>query len=112
MGFGHYFATDLEVGLSTLRGVIAEAEELDEPDLLAAAGRATMYVGDDAAGLRLHNRVVGPARVAGAIGDVLLSLQRVALVEVLTGRWSAATRSEEHTSELQSRQYLVCRLLL
>src|SRR3712207_7461991 len=25
---------------------------------------------------------------------------------------SAGTRSEEHTSELQSRQYLVCRLLL
>src|SRR3712207_7809189 len=25
---------------------------------------------------------------------------------------SEATRSEEHTSELQSRQYLVCRLLL
>src|SRR3712207_7842899 len=25
---------------------------------------------------------------------------------------SVATRSEEHTSELQSRQYLVCRLLL
>src|SRR3712207_8414332 len=25
---------------------------------------------------------------------------------------SAARRSEEHTSELQSRQYLVCRLLL
>src|SRR3712207_8124658 len=27
-------------------------------------------------------------------------------------RETAATRSEEHTSELQSRQYLVCRLLL
>src|SRR3712207_7870918 len=27
-------------------------------------------------------------------------------------RWYNATRSEEHTSELQSRQYLVCRLLL
>src|SRR3712207_8417549 len=26
--------------------------------------------------------------------------------------WAACTRSEEHTSELQSRQYLVCRLLL
>src|SRR3712207_8587703 len=26
--------------------------------------------------------------------------------------WSVAHRSEEHTSELQSRQYLVCRLLL
>src|SRR5215203_3997517 len=37
----------------------------------------------------------------------------------LTPRWSRnapnrfeGTRSEEHTSELQSRQYLVCRLLL
>src|SRR3712207_7222004 len=26
-------------------------------------------------------------------------------------RWSPGQRSEEHTSELQSRQYLVCRLL-
>src|SRR3712207_7230772 len=26
--------------------------------------------------------------------------------------WGAVARSEEHTSELQSRQYLVCRLLL
>src|SRR3712207_8487616 len=29
-----------------------------------------------------------------------------------TGNHMRATRSEEHTSELQSRQYLVCRLLL
>src|SRR3712207_9024789 len=28
------------------------------------------------------------------------------------GRYAATPRSEEHTSELQSRQYLVCRLLL
>src|SRR3712207_8371668 len=28
------------------------------------------------------------------------------------GAWLDAHRSEEHTSELQSRQYLVCRLLL
>src|SRR3712207_8966214 len=26
--------------------------------------------------------------------------------------WDTSRRSEEHTSELQSRQYLVCRLLL
>src|SRR5258707_10883789 len=26
--------------------------------------------------------------------------------------WRSSRRSEEHTSELQSRQYLVCRLLL
>src|SRR3712207_6939161 len=28
------------------------------------------------------------------------------------GTWTGTSRSEEHTSELQSRQYLVCRLLL
>src|SRR5947209_14564889 len=30
----------------------------------------------------------------------------------LAAAWFACMRSEEHTSELQSRQYLVCRLLL
>src|SRR3712207_8264265 len=30
----------------------------------------------------------------------------------LLGSYTASRRSEEHTSELQSRQYLVCRLLL
>src|SRR3712207_8291377 len=34
-----------------------------------------------------------------------------ARTEAAGGRWRGA-RSEEHTSELQSRQYLVCRLLL
>src|SRR3712207_7823640 len=32
--------------------------------------------------------------------------------EAGTGRVTVMDRSEEHTSELQSRQYLVCRLLL
>src|SRR3712207_7734278 len=34
------------------------------------------------------------------------------LVAVLRAHDAQAHRSEEHTSELQSRQYLVCRLLL
>src|SRR3712207_7394486 len=34
------------------------------------------------------------------------------LTPVLSARLKAELRSEEHTSELQSRQYLVCRLLL
>ena len=29
----------------------------------------------------------------------------------IAGTWNAAGRSEEHTSELQSRLHLVCRLL-
>src|SRR3712207_8625218 len=32
--------------------------------------------------------------------------------QALMGQITEACRSEEHTSELQSRQYLVCRLLL
>src|SRR3712207_7936840 len=32
--------------------------------------------------------------------------------EQAESEWVKGTRSEEHTSELQSRQYLVCRLLL
>src|SRR3712207_7637630 len=39
---------------------------------------------------------------------VRLAVRRV----VLRLRLNALRRSEEHTSELQSRQYLVCRLLL
>src|SRR3712207_7795068 len=33
-------------------------------------------------------------------------------ITVAYGPHSSSNRSEEHTSELQSRQYLVCRLLL
>src|SRR3712207_8028048 len=43
-----------------------------------------------------------------AAGEALRLLRDTPLEEV----HSAPLRSEEHTSELQSRQYLVCRLLL
>src|SRR2546425_6679481 len=36
----------------------------------------------------------------------------VGVTEARTGRWARSSRSEEHTSELQSLAYLVCRLLL
>src|SRR3712207_9384737 len=44
----------------------------------------------------------GPDRDVGGVEDVEQDLQQVVVRE---------PRSEEHTSELQSRQYLVCRLL-
>src|SRR3712207_6854624 len=61
---------------------------------------------------------------AGVHPDLHVAPQRVAhwatLVRLLDGALKAfrvyirdvTARSEEHTSELQSRQYLVCRLLL
>src|SRR3712207_7247622 len=39
-------------------------------------------------------------------------IARERLVAFVTANGGGAERSEEHTSELQSRQYLVCRLLL
>src|SRR3712207_7648267 len=52
------------------------------------------------------------------VQDAILSDKvRAALVDIIDIRYwhyrhDGTVRSEEHTSELQSRQYLVCRLLL
>src|SRR3712207_7933592 len=62
---------------------------------------------------------VEPQHVLGRLGDEPLA-QRVVGQQRLghprerarVARAEAQARSEEHTSELQSRQYLVCRLLL
>src|SRR3712207_7507617 len=44
--------------------------------------------------------------------DAILGLVLVLIGIPVFYLWRRAERSEEHTSELQSRQYLVCRLLL
>src|SRR3712207_8044277 len=47
------------------------------------------------------------------LGEVQSQVSQSALALWSLGSWfDEVTRSEEHTSELQSRQYLVCRLLL
>src|SRR3712207_7484323 len=69
-------------------------------------------------GLRGARVVARRARHVVAGGGARLDLRRlVALVAAGDGvlelaHAGAQRRSEEHTSELQSRQYLVCRLLL
>src|SRR3712207_7779279 len=47
----------------------------------------------------IYDRITSPHRWLSSKDDLLALLRRI-------------DRSEEHTSELQSRQYLVCRLLL
>src|SRR3712207_7512586 len=54
---------------------------------------------------------VAAARLLDRRRQALLRLRLRHLVEG-GDRHEAPARSEEHTSELQSRQYLVCRLLL
>src|SRR3712207_8283807 len=55
---------------------------------------------------RVRERLTAATEVRKSIRDVVV---RVRLVDLAAAR---EIRSEEHTSELQSRQYLVCRLLL
>src|SRR3712207_8682225 len=73
-------------------GRVAEpAQQVPDPELGAERGQ------------RVDRRAAGAGEVEPV--EVVLDALRVALVEL-------GGRSEEHTSELQSRQYLVCRLLL
>src|SRR3712207_7962352 len=73
----------------------------------------------------LGERAAGHVAAAGVVGGVPAGGQVLLGQLVLAGRHGVvlgggqvlalphgAGRSEEHTSELQSRQYLVCRLLL
>src|SRR3712207_8760604 len=59
--------------------------------------------------LRAATRVPGRGRPVEQLESALTGDEIVTVVRSLTTR---PVRSEEHTSELQSRQYLVCRLLL
>src|SRR3712207_8422076 len=55
----------------------------------------------------------GPTPVDGGTAELLGDADRDgSWVLVVDGTPQSHVRSEEHTSELQSRQYLVCRLLL
>src|SRR3712207_8353810 len=54
----------------------------------------------------VRRRFDGHLVANSGFGSVTSREEAVALIE------AAHARSEEHTSELQSRQYLVCRLLL
>src|SRR3712207_7487315 len=61
----------------------------------------------------LKRLIVGRPMSSGELGHTLLP-KSIALPVFASDALSsmAYARSEEHTSELQSRQYLVCRLLL
>src|SRR3712207_7795780 len=93
----------LPIWRATLLRALADALEARRDDVVAIADRET---------------ALGTTRLNGELNRTCYQLRLFA--EVLDeGSYVEAaidhagdTRSEEHTSELQSRQYLVCRLLL
>src|SRR3712207_8075914 len=79
--------------------------------------RSGLRVDQDVVGLALQSsdvaqQIAGPSGFLGIVGlrqqgrEVISGVARDGVLA------HAMLRSEEHTSELQSRQYLVCRLLL
>jgi DNA-binding CsgD family transcriptional regulator len=101
VGFAHQLAGDSRAGIAAIREAIAIAEdEFDDVDLLLAAGRAGFYVGDDSAALRFHTRIVARARSIGSIGCLAIGGTRLALAEMLAGRWSEASATVEETIRL------------
>src|SRR5206468_12766286 len=84
---------------------------IPRPPLSTLFPYTTLFRSDDRADL-----VVGQRRVVLELlnADILVDMPRrhLALDHALTNRFRPRARSEEHTSELQSRSDLVCRLLL
>src|SRR3712207_7677436 len=66
----------------------------------------TLFRSAPTAGFHFTEKVLEGAERAGA------GIARITLHVGVGTFMPVRTRSEEHTSELQSRQYLVCRLLL
>src|SRR3712207_7130070 len=98
-----------EEGFASAAGVVHELEEAEvERQLLLRDAPMRAEPGAQQGPSPLHGVDVDLAEaVAVLVARVLPAAVADRLVPVAPGR-----RSEEHTSELQSRQYLVCRLLL
>src|SRR3712207_2775721 len=92
--------------------------ELEEHDLMP--GEVVFHQGDPGDGFYLIRSGTVEAVVTEAGGTQVVTRlaapahfgEGALLTDELRSSTVTAIRSEEHTSELQSRQYLVCRLLL
>lgn len=93
VGCGQYLSGEASSSTRLLRDVVRQAQDFDDSMLMTWAGRAAFYLGDDDAAYELDSKAVARARAVGAIGDMLPPLQRLALSEILRGRWSTANAS-------------------
>src|SRR5258707_9284157 len=85
------------------RSLDGSALALEEPRDAAAGQR--LRIGPVSQGVRSYLAITGGFADRGLPGEATQRIQKGDQLYV------AERRSEEHTSELQSRQYLVCRLL-
>src|SRR5439155_5765356 len=104
--FASYFSANilsrisLFFGVSTVVGFLAHSATISTPCFVTSGG------------VKWPTGVLSSTsrRTAGISADVLVTVSRIAAFCIDLKK--ALARSEEHTSELQSRGHLVCRLLL
>src|SRR6266496_4369949 len=75
-------------------------------------GRCPMRGDQAPAAMTTCSALILPAGISTPVARPRIVLRRVTRVFSVRAPWRLASRSEEHTSELQSRRDLVCRLLL
>ena len=91
---------DLGSAVEALRSAVDIARSSDDAGLVSRAAHVAFYVGDDAAARELNARLVARARTAGAVGELLPALERLAHAEVVTSRWPAAVANASEASRL------------
>src|SRR5690606_40668062 len=82
---------------------------LERPDLLAEPVRSALATLPDAAQVEVTEIDPDLADTAALVAATGLPMAQMANCLVVAGRRGEVERSEEHTSELQSRENLVCR---
>jgi DNA-binding CsgD family transcriptional regulator len=98
---GHYFHDELREATDALQKAVSIAEDTGDPALAAdAAERAALFISDDDAAYSVRSQVVARSRAAGAIGNIVDSLFRLAQIELVTGRWTAALGSASEAVRL------------
>src|SRR3712207_9151135 len=67
-------------------------------------------MGKDISGVGIDTNIIGRIMIRGEEEPKVPDIKMIIVADLTAGSHGNAARSEEHTSELQSRQYLVCRL--
>ena len=96
---GAFAAGNLSDLVGWLRTTVSLAEAIGDEEMLVLAGRATIGI-EDAAAYRLLSSVVSRQRARGAISELLPPLTRLALAEILTGRWGSAHTTAHEALQL------------
>jgi DNA-binding CsgD family transcriptional regulator len=91
VGIGGIVDGDVAIGARRLREALALGRTFDDASLLASAGTAARYLGDDAATHDLYARAVALARAGGELAMLPCLLESLALSQLTAGRYPAAT---------------------